>query len=165
MITALPPAVARLTAVRAFALLRGQRRRRARDGAEGASAKAEKRMARHISAVLRTGVVLSAALVALGAASFSWLELASVPRYDVFRGEPEALCRAAGIVQAALAGSGRGVIQLGVLVLLATPVARVALSLLTFVLIGDRTYMIVAAAVLFMLALGLAGESTWFQGS
>jgi len=47
-------------------------------------------------------------------------------------GEPADLSHVGGIVRAALDLRGRGLIQLGVLLLIATPVARVAVSLVAF---------------------------------
>jgi uncharacterized membrane protein len=52
---------------------------------------------------------------------------------------------------------GRGLIQLGLLLLIATPVARVAFSLLAFVLQRDRTYVMLTAFVLLLLLASLAG--------
>jgi uncharacterized membrane protein len=49
----------------------------------------------------------------------------------------------------------RGVIQLGLVVLIATPVARVALTLGAFLLQRDRLYAAVTALVLLLLTYGL----------
>ena len=53
-------------------------------------------------------------------------------------------------------GDGRGLIQLGLLVLVATPVARVAGSLIAFVFLRDRTYVVLTSIVLLLLASSLA---------
>ena len=52
--------------------------------------------------------------------------------YHIFRGEPADLRSPWGIVQDALALRRRGLIQLGVLLLIATPVARVVFSVFAF---------------------------------
>ncbi|MBI5511360.1 MAG: DUF1634 domain-containing protein [Deltaproteobacteria bacterium] len=114
-------------------------------------------MAVHISTVLRAGVTLATAFVLFGATLYLSRHGTTEPLYEAFTGEPEALRSVAGIWGAALSGSGRGVIQLGLLVLLATPIARVALSFVTFAAILDRTYVVAAGIVLAMLCLGLAG--------
>jgi uncharacterized membrane protein len=57
----------------------------------------------------------------------------------------------------ALSFHTRGVIQLGLLLLLATPVARVGFSILAFALQRDRTYVIVTVIVLAVLLYSLAG--------
>ena len=62
-----------------------------------------------------------------------------------------------GIVRSALGGNSLGVIQLGLLLLIATPVARVALSLVGFVRQADRTYVLITTVVLAILLFSLAG--------
>jgi len=62
-----------------------------------------------------------------------------------------------GIVKDALAFRGRGLIQLGLLLLIATPLARVAFSVVAFALEGDRLYVGVALIVLTVLVYSLVG--------
>jgi uncharacterized membrane protein len=62
-----------------------------------------------------------------------------------------------GIVKDALAFRGRGLIQLGLLLLIATPLARVAFSVAAFALEGDRLYVVVALIVLAVLICSLVG--------
>ena len=52
----------------------------------------------------------------------------AVPEYRVFRGEPGDLRSISGIVSDARSLGGRGLIQLGLLLLIATPIARVVFS-------------------------------------
>jgi uncharacterized membrane protein len=47
------------------------------------------------------------------------------------------------------------IVQLGLLLLIATPVARVAFTLVAFVLQRDRTYVVVTSIVLALLLYGL----------
>jgi uncharacterized membrane protein len=49
------------------------------------------------------------------------------------------------------------VIQLGLLLLIATPVARVAMSLVAFILQRDRVYVVVTLIVLAVLIFSLTG--------
>jgi len=60
-------------------------------------------------------------------------------------------------LQDTFAGRGRGIIQLGLLLLIATPVARVAYLVYAFARQKDRLYSAVALIVLLLLAYGLAG--------
>ena len=53
----------------------------------------------------------------------------------------------------------RGIIQLGLLLLIATPVARVAVSIFGFAEGHDRMYVVVASIVLLILAYSLIGSS------
>ncbi len=107
--------------------------------------------------LLRSGVLLASALVAAGAALHLARHGGERPDYHVFRGEPAELCSIGGIVHAALGGSGRGLIQLGLLALVATPVARVVFSLLAFVVQRDRIFMAVTLLVLAALVYSLFG--------
>jgi uncharacterized membrane protein len=54
---------------------------------------------------------------------------------------------------------GRGIIQLGLLLLIATPVARVALSIVGFAAERDRMYVSFALIVLAILFYSLFGSS------
>lgn len=80
-----------------------------------------------------------------------------VADFRVFRGEPFDLRGAPAIVAAALAGRREAIIQLGVVILIATPIARVLLSLVAFALQRDRTYVVVTLIVLVVLLSGLFG--------
>jgi uncharacterized membrane protein len=60
-------------------------------------------------------------------------------------------------VQSALALEGRGLIQLGLLLLIATPIARVAFSIVAFALEKDRMYVGFTAIVLTILLYSIAG--------
>ena len=77
--------------------------------------------------------------------------------YRVFQGEPVELRTVSGIVQEALAFRGRGLIQLGLLILIATPIARVAFSFFAFLYQRDWTYVLVTVIVLGLLFYSLLG--------
>jgi uncharacterized membrane protein len=62
-----------------------------------------------------------------------------------------------GIVRAALGLHPRGIIQLGLVLLIATPVARVAFSVFAFAVERDRMYVVFTLMVLGILILSLAG--------
>jgi len=80
----------------------------------------------------------------------------AAPDYRIFRGEPADLRHLGGILRGARALEGRGLIQLGLLLLVATPVARVLFALVGFALERDRIYVAVALIVLGALIYGLA---------
>lgn len=110
-----------------------------------------------IGTLLRTGVSAAALVTLLGGAVYLIRHGANMPHYYVFQGEPADLRDVAGIVGEARSLSGRGLIQLGVLLLIATPVARVAFSVVAFALQRDRTYVVITLLVLAVLLAGLAG--------
>jgi uncharacterized membrane protein len=122
------------------------------------AADADGRRARTVGGLLRAGVTVAAAVVAAGGIPYLAAHGFERPDYTAFRGEPPALRSAAGILRDALSGDSRGVIQLGILILLATPVARVALLLADFLREGDRLYVAVTAVVLGVLAFSLLGS-------
>lgn len=107
--------------------------------------------------VLRWGVVTAATVVALGAAVFLDRHGSERPVYEVFRGEPTDLKTVPGILGDAWQGRGRGLIQLGLLLLIATPVARVILSVGIFALQRDRRYVLITLIVLIVLLYSVFG--------
>jgi len=117
----------------------------------------DRRLDQLIGAILRGGVLLSAAVVLVGAIIYLVRHGAAAPAYHIFRGEPSDLRSVSGIIARSLSGRGRGLIQLGILLLIATPVARVAFSVLGFALERDRKYVILTLIVLGVLLYSLAG--------
>jgi uncharacterized membrane protein len=110
---------------------------------------------RALGVVLRTGVSVSAVVVAAGALVYLSRRGGLTPTYDVFTGEPADLRSVSGILGDARAGSGRGLIQLGLLLLIATPVARVVFSIVGFARQRDWLYVGMAALVLLLLTVSL----------
>jgi uncharacterized membrane protein len=110
-----------------------------------------------IGNLLRGGVLLAATVVLLGGSLYLAHHGAALPRYGSFRGEPEALRHIPGILADAAALRGRGVIQLGLLLLIATPVARVVCAMGAFALQRDWLYVGVTVIVLSVLVYSLLG--------
>jgi uncharacterized membrane protein len=109
-----------------------------------------------ISVLLRTGVMIAAAVVLLGGACFLAKHGHEQPEYRVFHGTPADYRSIPAIILAARPADCRAVIQLGLLLLILTPVARVALSLAGFALEHDRTYVVLTCLVLMILIYSLA---------
>ena len=109
--------------------------------------------------VLRAGVLLSATIVALGGVLFLVRHGFERPVYHVFRGEPQPFRSVRGIFETARDLSGRGLVQLGLLFLIATPIARVVFSIVGFVRQRDWLYVGVTATVLALLAYSLLAGS------
>jgi uncharacterized membrane protein len=117
----------------------------------------DERLERIIGTLLQVGVVLSGALVVAGGVIYLIRHGSEPPRYGTFAGEPSELRTLSGIVAYALSMHGRGIIQLGLLILIATPVARVAISAVAFALERDWLYVAVTSVVLAVLLFSLAG--------
>jgi uncharacterized membrane protein len=107
--------------------------------------------------LLRYGVLLAAAVVLAGAVLYLFQHATDRPADEQFRGEPQELREPGLIVRDALALDGRGVIQLGLLLLVAVPVARVAFSVLAFALERDHLYTAITLIVLAVLFFSLLG--------
>lgn len=107
--------------------------------------------------LLRVGLLIATAVVAVGAVIYLYRNAGAQPDYRVFHGEPADLRGLAGIVDMIREGHGRAVIQLGLLVLLATPVARVAFSIVAFARQRDPLYVGVTVVVLAVLLYSIVG--------
>jgi uncharacterized membrane protein len=116
----------------------------------------DERVDRLIGHLLRAGVLISAAVVIAGGCVYLARHGQEPPDRRTFHGEPAELSHPLSIVRAALAGDDRGVIALGLLLLIATPVARVALAAYGFLREHDRLYTAVAMFVLIVLLVSLA---------
>ena len=117
----------------------------------------EQRVELALAMVLRVGVLLAASLVLLGGVLYVISQGGTHPHYGQFSGEPGDLRSPSGVLAKAASLQPLGLIQLGVLLLIATPVLRVAFSLLAFARERDRTYVVLTAVVLAILLLSLLG--------
>jgi uncharacterized membrane protein len=111
-----------------------------------------------IGNLLRAGVTTAAAVVLLGGLIFLARYGRSPADYGVFHGEPSDLRAWRGILDAAFGWHGRGIIQLGLVLLIATPVARVAFSAAAFALERDWLYVGVTMLVFCILLYSIIGS-------
>ena len=112
--------------------------------------------------LLRAGVLLSALVVLVGAFVYLIRHGRSPADYHIFHGEPANFRSLSGIVHEALHGRGRGIIQLGLVMLIATPVARVAFAVWGFAEEHDRMYVAFTLIVLAVLLYSLLGSGMAF---
>lgn len=115
-----------------------------------------------VADLLTIGVAVSALVVLAGACLYLARYGHAPADYRVFQGEPTDLRNLRGIVRSALQLRSRGIIQLGLLCLIATPVARVAFSIWGFAAEHDRLYMIFTGIVLIVLLYSLLGSGSAF---
>jgi len=110
--------------------------------------------------LLRSGVLISAAVVLVGACIYLSRHAHEPADYRVFRGEPSEYRTIRGVIQSVINGRGRcqGLIQLGLLLLIATPIARVAFSVMGFAIERDRMYVAFTLIVLAILLYSLLGS-------
>ena len=107
--------------------------------------------------LLRVGVIVATIVVVIGGVLYLARHGLEIADRRVFRGEPAALRSIAGIIRGVGAGQAAAIVQLGLVLLIATPVARVAMSLVAFLLQRDRVYVFVTAIVLALLIFSLTG--------
>lgn len=110
-----------------------------------------------VASLLRAGVLLAAGVVAFGGVIFLLRHGRTIPQYGRFVGEPFQLRTVSGILRGSASFHGRNIIQLGLLLLIATPIARVAFSVAAFALERDRLYVLITLIVLAVLLFSLAG--------
>lgn len=108
-----------------------------------------------VGTLLRWGVMLAAAVTAFGGVILLWQDGATIPTLGRFVGEPGTHTELPAIVRAASGGDGAAIVQFGVLLLIATPIARVAFTLIAFLRQRDHFYTLVTAIVLGILAYSL----------
>jgi uncharacterized membrane protein len=117
-----------------------------------------------LSNLMKYGVLIASAVVLLGGILYLIHHGAEPAEYHFFQGEPSEFRSPAGVVKAVLSGSDaygglrlRGIIQLGLLLLIATPILRVFISLLVFLLQREFIYVIVTLLVMASLIYSLVG--------
>jgi uncharacterized membrane protein len=115
----------------------------------------DERVEQVIGNLLRFGVLTAAAVVLIGGILYLCEHGLAVPDHRTFHGEPADLRSPVGIVQDALVGDSRGLIQFGLLLLIATPVARVVFSVFAFAREHDAVYVVVTLIVLAVLLFSL----------
>lgn len=117
----------------------------------------DERVDQWLGNLLRLGVVIATIVAAFGGVLYLARHGLEPAGHHVFRSEPEDLRSVRGILRSALAFHSDAIVQLGLLLLIATPVARVAMSLVAFILQRDRVYIVVTSIVLALLIFSLTG--------
>lgn len=109
----------------------------------------DKDIQQFIGSLLRIGV-LSASAVALvgGILYLSMHGMESRPDYHEFHNQPAMYTHLTGILDGVLSGNAGAIMQLGVVVLILTPIMRVVCSLFSFAIEKDKMYVIITSIVL-----------------
>ena len=107
--------------------------------------------------LLRIGVISAAVVVLIGGILYLLRHSFDIPDYHEFKGEPADYTSFSGVFRNVLTLSPRGIIQLGLILLIATPVARVLFALLSFIREKDRRFVVITLIVLVFLLYGFLG--------
>lgn len=110
-----------------------------------------------IGNLLRWGVLLSMAVVIFGGVVYLYRHGHEVPHYDKFTGQPDFTKKIGAILRGVMEFRGRAIIQLGIFLLIATPIARVLLSAVSFIAEKDYLYVGIAAVVLAIITVSMLG--------
>lgn len=110
-----------------------------------------------VAAMLRIGVSLAAVVVLVGGCALLARSWSSVPAYQQFHAASPALTTFTGILRGVRGFAPESVIQLGLVLLIVTPVARVVLCVVGFARQRDRLYVAVSCLVLAVLLYSLLG--------
>ena len=110
-----------------------------------------------IGQVLRYGVLISGCVAIIGGILYLWQKGAGMPDYVHFNGEPAGYTSLTGIIKGLAHGSSTEIIQLGVVIMIATPIIRIVFSLFSFILERDRLYVIITSIVLCIILFSMFG--------
>lgn len=115
----------------------------------------DEQMRNVLGTLLRVGVLTSASVVILGAILFFIQHPGETIDFKIFKSEPARLRHVHTILIEAMQLKSRSVIQFGLLLLIATPVARVLFSLIGFIIERDKIYIFITSIVLVILCCSL----------
>lgn len=115
----------------------------------------DRRLENVIGNLLRAGVLTAAAVVLVGGLSYLVQHHGQRVNYRQFHAEAAEMRSVPAIALAAAHLRSEGLIQFGLLLLIATPVARVVLAIAGFYLERDHLYVVVSAIVLGILVFSL----------
>ncbi len=113
----------------------------------------EKDLQSFIGNLLRLGVVISMTVVVAGLILFLFQNGTSIAHYETFN-EDNAF-RLADFWANLKSGNSKAIMELGVMALIATPIARVLFTMIGFWLEKDRLYTIIAMIVLLIISFSL----------
>jgi len=108
-----------------------------------------------IGRFLQIGVMLAALVVLIGATLLLVQHGRSPVSYAVFQTGPAQLRTIGGIIHGVFALDSKAIVQLGLVLLIATPVVRVAFMLIAFAVQRDRIYVAISTVVLALLLYSL----------
>lgn len=113
------------------------------------------RVEQAIGNLLRAGVLVAASVTLLGGMLFLLQHGSRIADYGTFAGEAPEFTSISGVVRGVLALDSLAVTQLGLVLLIATPILRVIFSLVAFVIQRDRLYVVITSIVLAVLLFSL----------
>jgi uncharacterized membrane protein len=105
--------------------------------------------------ILRGGVTVSMVIVVIGGVLFIYRHGHSVPDFSTFKGTPGFISTPKGVFQNAFQLKGQAIIQLGIALLIATPILRVVFAAVGFILEKDYLYTLISVIVLLVIIISM----------
>ncbi|MGN6640929.1 MAG: DUF1634 domain-containing protein [Mucilaginibacter sp.] len=105
--------------------------------------------------ILRIGVIVSMVVVSIGGVLFIYRHGHSVPNYHTFTKIPDFISEPRGILLGVLNFKGQAIIQLGIILLVATPVLRVIFAAIGFLIEKDYLYVLISVMVLLIITISM----------
>ena len=119
---------------------------------------ADQDIERLIGLQLRFGVVIASLIVLIGGLIYlKQFGALAVPHYHSFTGTKAGYTSLGEIFKGAYTANAKGVIELGVLALIVTPILRIAFSLVGFIIEKDKLYIWITLAVLTIMMVSILG--------
>ena len=115
----------------------------------------EQRVERHMGILLLAGVLLAAGVMLIGGIIYLFIRPEPLPDYHHFRSTKESFRTIPRILVEAFEGQAAALIQVGTLLMIATPVARVVFAAYAFSRRHDRLYVAISLIVLLLLLYGI----------
>jgi uncharacterized membrane protein len=115
----------------------------------------DRRLEALMGRLLQTGVLLASTTVLVGGILFLIARGDQPANYRAFSAESATLRHPSELLRLLATGDPTAIIQLGILLLIATPVARVLFGVIGFAIERDRLYTAVSLAVLTILIISL----------
>lgn len=110
-----------------------------------------------ISQLLKWGIWIACLITVIGGLFYLYHEGKSPIEYQIFVGEPAFLTSMRGAIRSTLAGNPEALIQVGVILLIATPLARVIACFSTFLSHREWLYVPICLITLLVLLSSLLG--------
>ncbi|HWA98617.1 MAG TPA: DUF1634 domain-containing protein [Pirellulales bacterium] len=117
----------------------------------------EQRVDQFIGNLLRIGVSIAAAVVLVAGIIYLWQHGSQPADNRVFQGEPAELRSVRAVFKTTTHGNTAATVQFGLLLLIATPIARVIFSVYVFARVRDWLYVGITLTVLAILLYSLTG--------
>ena len=115
----------------------------------------DRRMEVMMGRLLQAGVLLASTVVLVGGILYLKAHGDAPANFRTFTGEAASLRYPARLFSLLRQGEPAAIVQLGILLLIATPIARVAFAVIGFAIERDRLYIAVSLTVLAVLIFGL----------